>query len=144
MLDIQLLRKDIDAVVSRLATRGPHLDAPAIKSRFVELDAARKASQTLTEELQAKRNALVKQVGALKAKGQDAGAVQAESAGVGEQVAANEKKLAGIIAEFEALLASTPNMPDASVPIGKSADNNAETRRVGAPRTFDFPVKDHV
>jgi seryl-tRNA synthetase len=144
MLDIQLLRKDIDAVVARLATRGPHIDATAIKSRFVELDAARKGSQTHTEELQAKRNALVKQVGALKARGENAAEVVAESAGIGEQVAQNETRLAGIMAEFEALLAGIPNIPDASVPIGKSADDNAEIRRVGAPRTFDFPVKDHV
>jgi seryl-tRNA synthetase len=144
MLDIQLLRNDIDAVVNRLATRGPHIDAAAIKARFTELDAARKASQTATQELQAKRNALNKQVGALKAKGEDASAVMAEAASLGEASAQNEKKLAGIMADFDALLAGIPNVPDASVPTGTSADDNAEIYGVGTPRNFDFPVKDHV
>src|ERR1700733_14657777 len=133
MLDIQLLRNDIDAVVNRLATRGPHIDAAAIKSRFTELDAARKASQIATEEMKAKKNALAKQVGALKAKGEDASAAIAEGAGLGDALTQNEKKLAGIMTDFDALLAGIPNVPDATVPIGKSADENAEIRKLGAP-----------
>ena len=84
MLDIQVLRSDIDGVVARLATRGPHIDAPGIKVRFLELDAERKTVQTATQELQAKRNALSKEIGRLKAQGQDTTAVMTEVAGLGD------------------------------------------------------------
>ena len=80
MLDLQLLRKDIDAVAARLADRGFSLDTDAFRA----LEAERKAVQTQTEELQAKRNALSRQIGMLKGKGQDASAVMAEVAGLGD------------------------------------------------------------
>ena len=144
MLDVQLLRTNIDDVMSRLATRGPGVDTAAIKSRFMELDAQRKTSQTHTQELQAKRNALSKQIGQLKAKGQDTAVVMAEVAGLGDELAKNELALNEVLAKFDALLAGVPNIPHGSVPLGKSADDNVEVRRAGTPRAFDFPVKDHV
>ena len=75
MLDPALLRKDLDAVVRRLATRGLVFDSGA----FNALESRRKAVQTETEQLQARRNALAKQIGALKSRGEDASAVMAES-----------------------------------------------------------------
>jgi seryl-tRNA synthetase len=144
MLDIQLLRGNLDEVVARIATRGPHIDVESIKSEFVDLDSQRKTMQTATQELQAKRNALSKQIGQLKAKGEDTSAVMAEVAGLGDELTKNESALTEVLIRFDALLAGIPNIPHASVPAGKSADDNVEIRRIGTPRAFDFPVKDHV
>jgi seryl-tRNA synthetase len=144
MLDIQLLRSNLDEIVARIATRGPHIDAGSIKSEFIDLDSQRKTIQTVTQELQAKRNALSKQIGQLKAKGGDTSAVMAEVAGLGDELTKNESALNEVLARFDALLAGIPNTPHASVPVGKSADDNVELRRIGTPRVFDFPAKDHV
>jgi seryl-tRNA synthetase len=140
MLDIQLLRTDIDAVAKRLADRGFVLDV----ATFNALEAERKTIQTRTQELQSKRNALSKGIGQAKAKGEDTAPLMAEVAGLGDQVAACEKQLEGVQAKLSELLLVVPNIPHASVPAGKSADDNVEVRRVGTPRTFDFTPKDHV
>ena len=140
MLDIALLRKDVAAVAARLKTRGYELDV----ERFNALEAERKAVQTKTEELQARRNALSKQVGVLKAKGQDASSVLAEAGSIPEQVKTLEMQLAGIQQKLQQWMLEIPNLTHESVPIGTSAEENVEVRRWGTPRTFDFPVKDHV
>ena len=140
MLDIQLLRKDLPAAVAGLKRRGFAFDEAAWRS----LEDERKTLQSRTEELQAKRNALSKQVGMLKAKGEDASAVLAEGAGIGDEVKANEVALADVQVRQEGFLRVIPNIPRAEVPEGKSADDNQEVRRWGEPRKFDFPVKDHV
>lgn len=90
MLDIQLLRKDIDAVAQRLATRGFQLDV----ATFQALEAERKQLQTQTEDLQARRNTLSKQIGMLKGKGEDASAPMAEVAGIGDTLKASAVRLA--------------------------------------------------
>jgi seryl-tRNA synthetase len=144
MLDIQLLRSNLDEVVARIATRGLHIDAESIKSEFIDLDSQRKTIQTATQELQAKRNALSKQIGQLKAKGEDSAATMAEVASLGNELSKNELTLKGVLDKFDTLLAGIPNTPHASVPVGKSADDNVEIRRSGTPRVFDFPIKDHV
>jgi seryl-tRNA synthetase len=143
MLDIQLLRKDIDDVVARLSRRGP-MAADQLKERFQDLDARRKTLQTAVEGSKAQRNTLAKQIGQLKSKGGDAADLMAQSVRLNEESAAHEAELAKVMAGFEDLLARVPNIPDASVPDGKSADDNVELRRRGTPRVFDFPVKDHV
>jgi len=140
MLDIQLLRTDIDAVAKRLAERGFQLDVAA----FNALEAERKTIQTRTQELQSKRNALSKGIGQAKAKGEDTAPLMAEVAGLGDQVAACEKQLEMVQAKLSDLLLVVPNIPHASVPAGKSSDDNVEVRRVGTPRKFDFTPKDHV
>lgn len=140
MLDIQLLRTDIDAVAKRLADRGFQLDVAA----FNALEAERKTIQTRTQELQSKRNALSKSIGQAKAKGEDTAPLMAEVAGLGDQVAACEKQLEMVQAKLSDLLLVVPNIPHASVPAGKSSDDNVEVRRVGTPRKFDFTPKDHV
>ena len=140
MLDIQLLRTDIDAVAKRLADRGFALDVAA----FDTLEAERKTIQTRTQELQSKRNALSKGIGQAKAKGEDTAPLMAEVAGLGDQVAACEKQLESVQAKLSELLLVVPNIPHASVPTGKSSDDNVEVRRIGTPRTFDFTPKDHV
>jgi seryl-tRNA synthetase len=140
MLDIALLRKDVAAVAARLKTRGYEFDV----ERFNALEAERKFVQTKTEELQARRNALSKQVGVLKAKGQDASSVLAEAGSIPDQVKALEVQLASIQQRLQQWMLEVPNLTHESVPIGTSAEENVEVRRWGTPRTFDFPVKDHV
>lgn len=140
MLDIQLLRKDIDAVAQRLATRGFQLDV----ATFQALEAERKQLQTQTEDLQARRNSLSKQIGMLKGKGEDASGPMAEVAGIGDTLKASAQRLAEIQEQIHDAIMSVPNLPDASVPVGSDETGNVEVRRVGTPRTFDFEVKDHV
>jgi seryl-tRNA synthetase len=140
MLDIQLLRKDIDAVAARLKDRGYVLDVAG----FAALEAERKAIQTRTEELQARRNSLSKQIGMLKGKGEDASAVMAEVSGIGDELKASAAQLDVVQAKVQDLMLSIPNLPHESVPAGRDETQNVEVRREGTPRTFDFPVKDHV
>ena len=140
MLDINLLRKDVSAVAARLKTRGYEFDV----DRFNAREAERKSVQTRTEELQARRNALSKQVGMLKAKGQDASTLLAEAASIPDEVKKLETQLASIQHELQQWMLEVPNLTHESVPIGTSAEENVEVRRWGTPRTFDFPVKDHV
>ncbi len=140
MIDIQLLRKDIDNVAARLASRKYQLDVAG----FSALEAERKAIQTRTEELQGKRNSLSKQIGMLKGKGEDTSAVMAEVAGIGDELKANETALAQVQDQLAHFMAAIPNLPHPSTPVGQDESGNVEVRKVGTPRTFDFEVKDHV
>lgn len=140
MIDIQLLRKDIETVAARLAARKFQLDVEA----FNALEAERKQIQTRTEELQGRRNSLSKQIGMLKGKGEDASAVMAEVAGIGDELKASAERLDAVQAKLNAFMLAIPNLPDPSVPVGQDETANVEVRRVGAPRDFDFEVKDHV
>jgi seryl-tRNA synthetase len=140
MIDIQLLRKDIDTVAAALATRKFTLDADA----FNALEAERKQIQTHTEDLQSKRNTLSKQIGMLKGKGEDTAPVMAEVAGIGDALKASEARLEQVQTEISEFMLSVPNLPHASVPVGQDESANVELRRVGTPPAFDFEVKDHV
>ena len=145
MLDILLLRKDLDKVVARLQTRKnpqPYLDVAA----FTALEAERKAIQTRTEELQSQRNTLSKQIGQLKGKGDHAGAeaVMAQVGSIKQELETSAARLTEIQADIEAILPGVPNLPHESVPVGKDEADNVELRRWGTPREFDFEVKDHV
>ncbi len=148
MLDPALLRKDLDAVVRRLATRGLVFDSGA----FNALESRRKAVQTETEQLQARRNALAKQIGALKSRGEDASAVMAESQEIPVRLKVLEQDLAEVQARLADLLLSVPNLPHESVPVGKDSDENVEVRRwvphadpeTGNPRSLGYEPRDHV
>lgn len=143
MLDITLLRKDLDAVVKRLQTRKnpqPFLDV----AKFKSLEAERKTLQVRTEELQSQRNTLSKQIGTLKSKGENADAVLAEVAGIGDDLKNSAARLEMIQTELQGMLLALPNLPHISVPAGADETANVEMRRWGEPRNFDFPVKDHV
>ena len=140
MLDILSLRNDLDGVTTRLASRGVMLD----RERFRVLEDERKALQTRTQDLQAKRNALSKQIGQLKSRGDNAEALLAEVAGLGGELTDCEGKLAALLARINDYLALIPNLPHASVPHGTSEADNAEVLRWGKPRAFDFAPKDHV
>ena len=140
MIDIQLLRKDIDTVAARLASRKYVLDVAA----FNALEAERKAIQIRTEELQSKRNSLSKQIGQLKGKGEDTSAVMLDVAGLGDELKANETALSAVQARLAGFMESVPNLPHASVPVGFDESGNVEVRKVGTPPVFDFAIKDHV
>ncbi|MBI0326048.1 serine--tRNA ligase [Burkholderia plantarii] len=140
MLDIQLLRKDLDGVAKRLADRGYTLDVAA----FSSLEADRRAIQTRTEELQARRNSLSKQIGAMKGRGEDASAVMAEVGGIGDEMKASAAKLDEIQDALSDLMLGMPNLAHESVPVGADEAGNVEVRRWGTPRAFDFAVRDHV
>jgi seryl-tRNA synthetase len=140
MLDINQLRADPGAVSAALAKRGVSLDT----ARFEALEARRKDIQTRTQDLQQRRNALSKQVGIAKSKGEDATAILAEVAGVGDETKRLEGALEEVQADLRAFLLDLPNLTHASTPLGKGAEDNVEVRRWGTPRTFDFAVRDHV
>jgi seryl-tRNA synthetase len=140
MLDIQLLRNDPEGVASRLAARPFHLDGAA----FQMLEQERKLVQTRTQELQAARNSLAKRIGQAKGKGEDVSALMAEAGQASAELQSLEAKLLQTQAKLQDFLLVIPNLPHASVPLGQSAEDNAEVRRHGTPRQFDFPVKDHV
>jgi seryl-tRNA synthetase len=140
MLDIQQLRSNLDAVVAGLAKRGKPIDF----SEFSALEAERKTLQTRTQELQAQRNSLSKQIGMLKGQGKDASEVMAQVGAAGDELKASEVRLGELLEKFNAILAALPNIPDESVPVGSDESGNVEVKRWGTPRTFEFEVKDHT
>ncbi len=140
MLDIQLLRSDLQSVARRLADR----DFEFPVADFEALEGERKKVQVETQELQARRNQLSKQIGQAKAKGEDASDLMAQVNAEADRLKALERRLAEIQGELNELLLVVPNVTHPSVPIGKSSDDNAEVRRVGKPREFGFARKDHV
>ena len=140
MLDIQLLRSDLDGVASRLEARPFHLDGAA----FQALEQERKLVQTRTQELQSARNSLAKRIGQAKGKGEDVSALMREAGDANTELQSLEAKLLQIQAKLQDFLLVIPNLPHASVPPGRSAEDNIEVRRNGTPRAFEFQVKDHV
>ena len=145
MLDILLLRKDLDSVIARLQTRkSPQafLNVEAFKA----LEAERKTIQTRTEELQSKRNQLSKQIGMLMGKGEKdaAEAAKADVAAMKTELEQSATRLDVLQTELHAMLVALPNLPHESVPVGEDESANVEVRRWGTARSFDFEIKDHV
>ena len=140
MLDVQLIRSDLEEVAAKLARRGVTIDVEALRA----LEQRRKNAQVKTQELQARRNATSTQIGVFKRMGQDTSALMAGVNEVGDGLKVVEAELNEIQKELTDILFTIPNLPHSSVPVGKSADENVEVRREGEPRKFDFPAKDHV
>ena len=142
MLDIQLLRNDIQTTAQRLAQRGFVLDT----ERFGELEGRRKQLQIRSEELQAQRNSLSKQIGVLMGQGKkdEAEAAKTQVAQLKTDLENIESELPQVQAALDDLLLRIPNLPHDRVPVGKDETENVEVRKVGTPRTFDFDIKDHV
>jgi len=141
MLDPNLLRHNPAELAARLReARGYELDAGALEA----LESERKQIQVRTQELQNLRNTRSKAIGQAKAKGEDVGALMAEVAGFGDELKASEVRLETIRGEIEAIALTMPNLPHESVPQGNDENDNVEQHRWGTPRTFEFPVKDHV
>jgi len=140
MIDIQLLRKDVQEVRQQLAARGYEFPV----QDFQELEGVRKTIQKRTEDLQARRNALSRQIGVLKGKGEDASAVMVEVAEIPQRLKEAEAELEKIQGRLDELLLGIPNLPHESVPAGTSSDDNREICKEGMPRELGFTAKDHV
>jgi len=140
MLDPQLLRKDLESVKTRLATRKFELDT----ALFMQLETERKELQGRTEELQAKRNQLAKAIGMKKGKGENADAELTESTGVNKELEGSATRLNALQGQIQDFVLGIPNLPDDSVPAGKTADENKEIKVWGKPTNFEFTPKDHV
>lgn len=140
MLDQNLLRKNLDEVVDRLATR--KFEFPVEK--YNALESERKAVQSETEQLQAQRNAVAKQIGAAKKSGQDATELLKKGSEIASKLSDLEKRTEELKKALTDLLLTIPNLPHESVPVGKDETENVEVRRWGTPRNFDFEIKDHV
>ena len=147
MLDILLLRKDLDAAVARLETRKKP-QAFLNVEKFRALEAERKTLQTRTEELQSQRNNLSKQIGMLKSKGESTDQVMADVASIKTELDASAIRLEALQAELQDMLLAVPNLPHESVPVGADEHGNVEVRKWSVdgkgPKTFDFEVRDHV
>jgi seryl-tRNA synthetase len=147
MLDILLLRKDLDAAVARLETR-KNPQAFLNVEKFRALEAERKTLQTRTEELQSQRNNLSKQIGMLKSKGESTDQVMADVASIKTELDASAIRLEALQAELQDMLLAVPNLPHESVPVGADEHGNVEVRKWSfdgkGPKTFDFEVRDHV
>ena len=140
MLDSKLVRAQLHEVAERLASRGFQLDVV----RFEALEAQRKSVQTRTEQLQAERNARSKSIGQAKQRGEDIAPLLAEVDRMGSDLEEGKRELENIQVELDNLLLNIPNLPHESVPVGADEDGNVEVSRWGTPRSFDFPIQDHV
>lgn len=140
MIDPKLLRSDLSDLQQQLATRGYALDMEFWQS----IESERKSLQVKTEELQAKRNAGAKQVGALKKSGEDATELLNEMQKISGDIKTAEDDLRTLQERITQAALQIPNIPAADVPVGDSEDDNVELRTWGTPRTFDFEIKDHT
>jgi seryl-tRNA synthetase len=139
MLDIQLMREDLEAVAKRLATRGYTLDT----AKFADLEQQRKILQTATQDIQQQRNARSKEIGQAKAKGENVDVVMAQVAALGSDLTAKEQALTVLQKEIEDFLLQIPNLPHTSVPIGADETGNVEVRKGGTIPSFKFAPKEH-
>lgn len=140
MIDPRLFRDEIDLVVSELAKRGESVN----KEEYLQLESERRSLQMEVESLQSKRNSSAKSIGKAKAQGDDIDPLLAAVADLGEKLEASKTKLDEVQAKLNAIHLSLPNLPHASVPVGKDESENREEKRWGTPREFSFTPKDHV
>jgi seryl-tRNA synthetase len=141
MLDLSFVRDNLPRVEEMLRQRGA--DPAAVLKDFREVDTQRRQAITEAETMKARRNKASEDINKLKKSGQDATAAIAETKDLREQIQTREKIAADLDARLRDILAGIPNMPDASVPVGHSAEDNVEVRRWGAPPQFDFAPKPH-
>ncbi|HEX2932857.1 MAG TPA: serine--tRNA ligase, partial [Candidatus Binatia bacterium] len=139
MLDVKLLRENLDEVKARMATRGVVVDWDA----FVKIDRERREALANIERLKEKNNRLSGEIGKLKKSGGDAAALMREGEEVSEAIRNAEGPLADIEARFEQFMLTLPNLPHPSVKVGRNETENREVRRWGEPPQFDFTPKNH-
>ena len=139
MIDLKLVQKQPEVLAKALADRHSELDV----NEFPGLDARRRALLAEVEALKSRRNTASGQVAALKREGQDAGPLLAELGGLSDRIKELDGQTAQAKADVEAWLMRVPNIPDASVPVGRDETENVEVTRWGTPRRFDFPVREH-
>lgn len=140
MLDPNLLRNELELVANKLARRGFRLDVDTIR----QLEEKRKILQVETENLQAERNARSKAIGEAKSRGEDITSVREEVNKLGQKLDSAKAELDILLNKIKEIVSAIPNIPDDSVPDGKDENDNVEISRFGTPRTFDFPIQDHV
>ena len=141
MLDLKLIRDQPDAVVQRLSTRGEGA-AQLIKDLLAK-DAERRRLLREAEELKALRNRASEAIGQAKRRGEDASGEMARMRQVSDRIKALDAETKILDEDIERLLLGIPNLPNPSVPVGRSADDNPEVRRWGTPRTFSFDPRPH-
>jgi seryl-tRNA synthetase len=141
MLDLSFVRENLSRVEEMLRQRG--MDPAVVLRDFRDVDTQRRKAITEAETMKAARNKASEDINKLKKSGQDATAAIAETKDLREQIQAREKTASDLDGRLRDILAGIPNMPDASVPVGQSADDNVEVRRWGAPPTLDFAPKPH-
>src|SRR5580692_7698264 len=141
MLDLSFVRENLSRVEEMLRQRGG--DPAVVLRDFRDVDTERRKAITEAETMKARRNKASEDINKLKKSGQDATAAIAETKDLRERIQALEKTASDLDGRLRDILAGIPNMPDASVPVGQSADENVEVRRWGAPPTFDFAPKPH-
>jgi seryl-tRNA synthetase len=139
MLDVKLMRENLDEVKTRMATRGAEIDW----NKFVAVDRERREALANIERLKEKKNRLSGEIGKIKKNGGDATALMRDVEEVSEDIRTAEGPLAEIEARFEQLMLTLPNLPNPGVPVGKNADDNKEIRRWGDLPKFDFEPKNH-
>lgn len=139
MHDLASFRANLDVVAARLADRGYKLDV----EEFRQIDAQRRAALTESEQLKAQRNSESMEIGKLKKAGQDTSELQAKVRAMGERSAQLEEQVKAIDEDFRQRLSSIPNLPQESVPVGASADDNVEVKSWGTPTKFEFEPKAH-
>ena len=141
MLDPAFVRDHTDEVRAGLRNRG--LDPDAILAPFGALDAQRRTLIPQVEGLKREQNASGEDVARAKKQGLDPSAIFAANKARGQQIKQLEAELDAVDRQRNDLLMTVPNLPHATVPIGRSADDNVEVRRWGQPRAFDFDAKPH-
>jgi seryl-tRNA synthetase len=139
MHDLQTFRSNLEETAARLATRGTALDL----DQFRRLDAERRAALTEAEGLKGQRNAETAEIGKLRREGADTAERQQRVREMGDRIAGLDDRAKALDDEFRALLATIPNLPHPSVPVGRSADDNVEVRREGLHPEFSFQPKPH-
>jgi seryl-tRNA synthetase len=139
MLDVKLLRENLEEVKARMATRGGEIDW----DEFVRIDRERRDALANIERLKEKKNRLSGEIGKLKKSGGDATALMGEGEAVSEAIRHAEGPLADIEARFERFMLTLPNLPHPSVKVGKNETENKEVRRWGDPPQFDFTPRNH-
>jgi seryl-tRNA synthetase len=141
MLDLSFVRDNLSVVEEKLRLRG--MDPAQVLKDFHQVDTQRRQAITEAETMKARRNRASEDIAKLKKSGQDASAQIAETKELREQIQQREKAAEEFEAKLNDILSGIPNLPHESVPAGKSAEDNVEVRRWGAPPKFDFTPKPH-
>jgi seryl-tRNA synthetase len=141
MLDLNFVRENLPLVEEKLRQRG--MDPAAVLRDFREVDTERRQAITEAETSKAQRNKASEEIAKLKKSGQDATAAMAQTKDLREKIQTLEKTAGDLDVRLRDILVGIPNLPHASVPVGRGADDNVEVRRWGTPPKFDFAPKPH-
>jgi len=139
VLDLKFVRSNPDKVLEALQKRG----AAVGLDRFLELEEKRRRELVEVEQLKSKRNTVSEEIGRLKKSGQDAENLVLEMRQVSQQIKEMDEELKAIEEELSFSLLTIPNIPDESVPVGTTEEDNLEIRKWGEPKGFNFDPQAH-